>query len=137
MEVVLTLVTKDGTRKDFLLPSSATVIGRKQDCDLCIPLMNVSRKHCQINQDGGRLTVRDLDSRNGTYLNGKKIEESILSPGDKLTIGPLYFTISIKTQASGADKSAQKISSEFLKEKGVYAEAKNGNDTEIMNPISQ
>ena len=96
MDVNLVLFKKSGSRRDFRLPSNVTVIGRRQDCDLCIPLMVVSRKHCEINKVKGRLTIRDLGSSNGTYINGKRItEEAEVKPGDYLQIGPLAFGLQI------------------------------------------
>ena len=60
MDVSLVLFKKDGSRKAFSLPSSVTVIGRRSDCDLYIPLMPISRRHCQLNHDEGVLKIRDL-----------------------------------------------------------------------------
>ena len=95
MKVNLVLFKKNGNKKSFSVPSSVTVIGRRKDCDLCIPVINVSRKHCQLNQDQGKLMIRDLGSTNGTLVNGSEVKEAELQPGDKLTIGPLSFTIQI------------------------------------------
>jgi len=99
MDVKLVLFKKDGSRKSFPLPSSVTVIGRRHDCDLCIPLTPVSRRHCQISLNKDTLKVRDLDSRNGTYLNGKQINnETTIGAGDYLSIGPLTFLLQIDGQ---------------------------------------
>ncbi|HOQ04128.1 MAG TPA: FHA domain-containing protein [Anaerohalosphaeraceae bacterium] len=95
MEVNLILFKKDGSTRAFHLPSTVTVIGRRKDCDLCVPLMSVSRRHCKLNLDQGRLTVRDLGSKNGTFLNGVKVSESPVKPGDVLKIGTLYFGVQI------------------------------------------
>ncbi len=95
MNANLVLLKTNGTTKTFPLPGSATVVGRQQECDLCIPLMVVSRKHCEINEDGGVLRVRDLGSRNGTLVNGKKIAEAVLNSGDTLQIGPVSFAVQI------------------------------------------
>ncbi len=95
MEVNLILFKKDGSTRTFHLPSTVTVIGRRKDCDLCVPLMSVSRRHCELNLDQGRLTIRDLGSKNGTFLNGVKVSESPVKPGDVLKIGALYFGVQI------------------------------------------
>ncbi len=95
MNANLVLLKTNGTTKTFPLPGSVTVVGRQQECDLCIPLMVVSRKHCEINHDGGVLRVRDLGSRNGTLVNGKKIADAVLNPGDTLHIGPVAFAIQV------------------------------------------
>jgi pSer/pThr/pTyr-binding forkhead associated (FHA) protein len=98
MDINLVLLKKNGSHKFFPLPSSVTVIGRRHNCDLCIPLMSVSRKHCQLNYDDGVLKIRDLDSRNGTYLNGKRIDEAVIQAGDSVKIGPLTFILQIDGQ---------------------------------------
>ncbi len=95
MDVNLVMFRKKGVNKSFALPSSVTVIGRRQDCDLCIPLMVVSRRHCELNIDQDRLTLRDLGSRNGTFLNGRPVDEAQLNPGDKIQVGPVSFAIQV------------------------------------------
>lgn len=95
MEVNLVFIKKDGTTQSFKLPSAVTFIGRRQDCDLCIPLSVVSRRHCEIYSEFGRVTVRDLKSRNGIHLNGEPIQESLVKAGDILDIGPVKFIFQI------------------------------------------
>ncbi len=95
MQVNLVFLKKDGTTSSFELPSTVTFIGRRQDCDFCIPLMVVSRRHCEVSQDFGKISVRDLRSRNGTLVNGQPVEETQLKAGDVLKIGPVEFVIQI------------------------------------------
>jgi pSer/pThr/pTyr-binding forkhead associated (FHA) protein len=95
MNVNLVLFKKSGESKNFTLPSAVTVVGRRQDCDLCVPLMVVSRRHCELNQDQGQLRLRDLGSRNGTFVNGRRVEETQLNPGDEIQIGPVKFGVQI------------------------------------------
>lgn len=107
MEVSLIMPRKDGTKKVFPVRNKTTILGRKPDCDLCIPLQEVSRRHCQLSCNDDLLVVRDLSSSNGTFLNGKKIEEEIIvKPGDTLQIGPVVFMIQIDGKPSDADISA-------------------------------
>ena len=95
MDVNLVLLRRDGSTKNFAMPSTVTVIGRREDCDLCIPLMIVSRKHCQLSIEEDRLNVRDLGSRNGTYVNGRQIEASAVAAGDRIQVGPVSFAVQI------------------------------------------
>jgi pSer/pThr/pTyr-binding forkhead associated (FHA) protein len=95
MKVNLIFIKKDGTTDFFTLPSSVTLLGRREDCDFCIPLSCVSRRHCEINLDQGKVTVRDLKSRNGTLINGKLIEETVMNAGDVLKIGPIKFVLQV------------------------------------------
>jgi pSer/pThr/pTyr-binding forkhead associated (FHA) protein len=98
MDVNLVLLKENGSRKVFPLPSSVTVIGRRHDCDLCIPHVSVSRRHCQLNRNGGILKIRDLGSRNGTILNGKRVDEAVVQRGDYIEVGPLKFVLQIDGQ---------------------------------------
>jgi len=98
MDVILVLFKKNGSQKTFSLTSNVTVIGRRQDSDLCVPLKSVSRRHCQLNVNTDTLKIRDLDSHNGTYLNGKRIDKATVKAGDYIKIGPLTFLIQIDGQ---------------------------------------
>lgn len=96
MDVALVLRKSDGTGKTFPVHHKATILGRGQDCDLCVPLQVVSRRHCQISIEQSSIKIRDLRSSNGTFLNGRKINNEIdAKPGDKLRIGLLTFTIQV------------------------------------------
>jgi len=95
MDVTLILFKKDGSHKAFSLPSSLTVIGRRHDCDLCVPLMVVSRRHCQLSLNSEAVKLRDLDSQAGTFLNGQRISDAIVRAGDYIAIGPLTFLVQI------------------------------------------
>lgn len=95
MNVCLVIFKDDGTRKEFPVQSQKTIIGRKEDCDLRIPLSEVSRQHAVLMVDDDTLTLRDLGSSNGTYVNNQRITEQELDPGDHIVIGPVVFTVQI------------------------------------------
>lgn len=95
MEVNLVFVTKNGTTQLFPLPSAVTFIGRRQDCDLCIPLSVVSRRHSELFTEFNKVIVRDLKSRNGTFVNDEPVEEKQIKAGDILRIGPVKFVVQI------------------------------------------
>jgi pSer/pThr/pTyr-binding forkhead associated (FHA) protein len=95
MKVNLIFLKKDGSTEYFTLPSAVTLLGRREDCDFCIPLSSVSRRHCEIDLDKDKVTVRDLKSRNGTLVNGKPIEEAQLKAGDILKVGPIQFVLQV------------------------------------------
>jgi pSer/pThr/pTyr-binding forkhead associated (FHA) protein len=96
MNISLILLMKDGSKKVFPVRSKATILGRRPECDLLIPLQVVSRRHCQLSQEKNVLKIRDLRSSNGTFLNGQKVDnESEVKAGDRLQVGPLTFTVQI------------------------------------------
>jgi hypothetical protein len=95
MQVVLVMFRPDGQRRSFSVVRDMTVIGRREDCDLRIPLGDVSRKHCRLIKDGEVLRVEDLGSSNGTYRNGVRVQQSELAAGDTLQVGPVVFVLQV------------------------------------------
>ncbi len=95
MDVSLVMFKADGTRREFPLSKRQVVLGRKNSCELRIPLNSVSRQHCEITMNNGEVILRDLDSSNGTFHNSIRVKEAKLSPGDEIVIGPVVFTIVI------------------------------------------
>jgi pSer/pThr/pTyr-binding forkhead associated (FHA) protein len=69
------------------------VLGRGSECDLRIESQLLSRQHARLAIEGDVLRVVDLDSTNGTFLNGKRISEAIASPGDELSFDRHSFII--------------------------------------------
>jgi adenylate cyclase len=94
MNVVLVMF-KDDERREFPVTGEKTILGRRQDCHLRIPTKDVSRQHCALLIDGGALVAKDLGSSNGTFVNGKRIAESELRPGDRLRVGPVTFVVQV------------------------------------------
>ncbi len=95
MDVNLVMFTPKGKRKDFPLTKSTTVIGRGENCDLRVPLLAVSRRHCELTLADDAINVRDLGSSNGTYANNERISEAELEAGDRLIVGPVIFTVQV------------------------------------------
>jgi pSer/pThr/pTyr-binding forkhead associated (FHA) protein len=96
MQVVLVMFRAEGDKRSFSITKDVTVIGRREDCDLRIPVSEVSRKHCRVLKDGDAIRVEDLGSSNGTYHNGQRVSGSVtLEPGDSVQVGPVVFVLQI------------------------------------------
>lgn len=95
MNVKLIMFKRDGQRKEFPITQKVTVLGRGEECGLRLPLPAVSRKHCEIHQTADSLKVRDLASANGTYVNNKRVNETLLVAGDRLVVGSVVFTLQV------------------------------------------
>lgn len=96
MTVALVTFGKSGERKDFTLEKKTTVIGRKPDADLRVPLSDVSRAHCEVTLNGKAATIRDLGSSNGTFINGERVDDDVkLAAGDRIRIGSITFVVQI------------------------------------------
>src|SRR5208282_4642473 len=95
MQVVLIMFRSDGERRSFSIHRDMTVVGRREDCDLRIPLGEVSRKHCRLIKDGEVIRLEDLGSSNGTFHNAERVREATLAAGDTIQIGPVTFMVQI------------------------------------------
>jgi predicted component of type VI protein secretion system len=67
------------------------LVGRHPECDVRIDLPHVSRRHCCVALVGERVVLRDLGSAHGLWINGRRIEEETLEPGDEVAIGALIY----------------------------------------------
>lgn len=90
MEARLVVVGGKANKSEVRLKLPA-MIGRSRDSDVTVSHASVSRHHCLIYELEGALVVRDNGSLNGTVIDGEKVQESLLKPGQSLTIGPLTF----------------------------------------------
>lgn len=93
MNAALVMFKADGTRRDFPLRAGTLVVGRKNSCELRIPLSSVSRQHCELAVEGDEIKLRDLGSSNGTYHNSIRVQEATLAAGDEIVVGPVVFTL--------------------------------------------
>ena len=96
------------------------VIGRSPDADVQLDDRWVSRVHCEISEIDGTLVARDLESMNGTLVNGNSVTDSPLLPGDTLTIGIARFEVYYKRHKSKSSSgSGQEAASCPLQELGI------------------
>ncbi|MGA2231542.1 MAG: FHA domain-containing protein [Tepidisphaeraceae bacterium] len=98
MQVVLFIFQSKAERQSVSISGDITVIGRREDCDLRISHLDVSRRHCRLLKEPDGLRVEDMGSSNGTLVNGKKVSEALMSPGDRLRVGPVTFVVQIDGQ---------------------------------------
>ena len=116
MEVVLIRVTESGEQQPVPLNRDHTLVGRLDDCHIRIPVAGVSRKHCEIRVEDGSITIRDLGSSNGTFVNQEKVESQPLSAGDLVSVGGLVFVVSVNGEPKDID-------AEIMYEDGLPDEA--------------
>ena len=90
---ILRTVTEGLPEKTFrILPGNERTIGRATGADFIIDAALVSRVHCRVSAlAGGELEIKDLESTNGTYVNGERIETARLASGDRLQVGRVEF----------------------------------------------
>jgi DNA-binding winged helix-turn-helix (wHTH) protein len=80
-------------RREIFLAEGASIIGRSRDAAIQIDSPGVSRSHSRVVVRGGDATIEDLQSKNGTYVNGARITApTALSDGDEIRVGPIVAT---------------------------------------------
>jgi pSer/pThr/pTyr-binding forkhead associated (FHA) protein len=81
------LATQDNPDQKFPLDKLTNVIGRELDCDIVIDDKSVSRRHCLIEVTSRGLLFRDLDSKNGSFVNGTFVSEEFVTLDDVIRLG--------------------------------------------------
>jgi adenylate cyclase len=99
---VLTLVMNPGLPEEqsFALPVGTITIGRTKDNDVFCLHKSLSRKHAQVDFDGGKVRVSDLQSKNGIFHNGKRVQRCELHEGDSFRCGDITFLLEGATTRS-------------------------------------
>ena len=77
-----------------MLPGGVKTIGRAPAADFIVEAAMVSRLHCRLTAGSSELEVVDLDSTNGTFVNGIRVTQAILKNGDQLGVGRVLFAVS-------------------------------------------
>jgi pSer/pThr/pTyr-binding forkhead associated (FHA) protein len=94
MNYVLQVVRGRSAATTVKLADGVTSLGRGADCWIRVKSAQVSRKHCELHEVGDKLSIRDLGSSNGTWVNGKRVTgQQVLKPGDELTLGGVTFRV--------------------------------------------
>lgn len=76
----------------FLLDADVTVAGRHPDAGIFLDDVTVSRRHAEFHRHGTSFSVKDLGSLNGTYFDGVRIDEALLSDGAEVQVGKFRLT---------------------------------------------
>lgn len=136
MDISLYMFKDNGEPKVFQIERGKTVIGRREDCELRIPLGEISRRHAELIVDEDTATLRDLGSVNGTYVNNRRITEQALAPGDHIIMGPVVFTVQIDGEPSKIRKVKTRLETkqqaaimDEMFEQGPEPSSKGGDDS--------
>ena len=93
-----------------ILPGAIKTIGRAPRADFIVDAALVSRVHCRLTAGAAELEVVDLESTNGTFVNGARVERALLKTGDRLGVGKVEFVVS-KSEASKPAAESDKTTS--------------------------
>lgn len=124
MEARIWLVSSDGAPRSVALSADRVVVGRAPDADIRIEDESISWNHLEIENRGGVLMATDLDSRNGTLLNGEPLDRPRrLRDGDTLLAGGHRLEVSDGSSAVGKTAAASTPAVELTEEERTTATA--------------
>lgn len=104
MEVVLAILDHFAPQpRQVLVSRLPAVLGRGQECEIHIDDPWMSRFHCMLSENEGRVMIRDMGSRNGVFVNGLRTSETVLFSGDQLTLG--LTKVSVQYERAPASES--------------------------------
>jgi len=78
------------------------LIGRRESCDIVLRFANVSAHHCQLFINGGYWYIRDMQSRNGVKVNGMRVQEKRIDPGDSIAVSKHNYELDYSPADLGA-----------------------------------
>jgi pSer/pThr/pTyr-binding forkhead associated (FHA) protein len=77
-----------------ILPGNIKTVGRSPGAEFIVEAPLVSRLHCRLTAGATELEVLDLESTNGTFVNGERVAQATLKPGDRLAVGRVELVVS-------------------------------------------
>ena len=93
MWVLKTTNEADASFTFRILPGSIKTIGRSPGAEFIVEAAMVSRLHCRLTAGATELQVNDLESTNGTFVNGQRVTQASLKTGDKLGVGRVEWVV--------------------------------------------
>ncbi|MDY7011424.1 MAG: FHA domain-containing protein [Planctomycetota bacterium] len=132
MDVKLVMFERNGRRKDFAITREISTVGRADDCILRIPLMSISRQHCKLIKSDNELQIQDMGSSNGTYINNRRVNKTVLNAGDRITLGTVTFTVQIDGKPEQISSAKVKTTEVAKKEAGELVDG----EPEEFDPLS-
>jgi hypothetical protein len=87
------LLVGEGRRN--VLSGDRVVLGRSRDCDVVLADPNISRRHAELRPSRRGWAITDLGSTNGIKVNGRRVAEALLEPGDRITLGVTELTFEL------------------------------------------
>ncbi len=102
------------------LSTDRLVVGRLTSNQICIPDQSVSRRHCVLELESGRFNLRDLDSRNGTRVNGLPVMRRVLEDGDLIEVGDSEFLFLVNEVPASLQASSVTVQEEEIDPTTVF-----------------
>lgn len=135
----LIISLKDAPSTTHELTADRTTIGRVEGNDVVVADASVSGSHCEILKNGDAFTIKDVGSTNGTFINGRRIEEERLQPGTALKLGEISVTFEAEGMTQSASAARKGVDLQAARPEGsavdvdkTFAKKKNAADQYML-----
>jgi pSer/pThr/pTyr-binding forkhead associated (FHA) protein len=120
MEARFTVISGPFRGQSFQVPRGKFILGRETDCHLVLDSHSVSRHHCVLLLDDYTLRIRDLASKNGTFVNRDqtRVGERILVHGDTVRAGDMVIRVELESGSASASLETQHVGPETIDQPG-------------------
>jgi len=120
-----------------LQESGELVIGRSSELDMVLIEDMVSRKHAKIALAPGQITISDLGSTNGTFVNGEKVKRARLKEGDRILIGTSILKLVLIAKQAGAPVMDARAAQQQLEKSAAAVEKRTGGRTAVQGRLEE
>lgn len=103
MKASLVFVKPDGSQQELSLKKSRLVVGRQEGANIRLRSASVSRQHCEFIVDDAGVSVKDLGSSNGTFVNKRRVTQTALAAGDLVCVGHHIFVLKVDGQPAAVN----------------------------------
>ena len=117
--MLLRYTNTEGKQVEVVLGPQPVTIGRDPEADIVVPSEKASRIHCGIQCWDGDYVIKDLKSRNGTFVNDERIDVAILRSGDAIRVGGTLLTVD-RQHAKGTTTIIREVAAEMADEGKGY-----------------
>ena len=101
----LVFVKPNGSQQELTLKKSRLVVGRQEGTNIRLRSASVSRQHCEFIVDDAGVSVKDLGSSNGTFVNKRRVTQTALAAGDLVCVGNHIFVVRVDGQPAAVDSA--------------------------------
>ena len=110
--MLLRYINAEGCQVEVELGAKSLTVGRDAEADIVVPSERASREHCTIRLWDGDYVIKDMKSRNGTFVNDERIEVAVLKIGDRIRIGTTVLHVD-KKSTKGTTTILREVSKEM------------------------
>lgn len=137
----LVVVGDDGAGEVIDIPDRVSLLGREEAADIRLPFDGVSRRHATLDATGPAVVLVDLQSRNGTWVNGRRLDGPIvLRHGDLLTVGPVrlrYVDAAAAGEPGGRPPRRAGSGDAYTAERDQFIAARDQNWNQTVNVLGE